>query len=421
FMRMCIGVPIISSQQGDSEGKKTCLGVLKLENKRTKWSSIVDGQFLKTIAERDNTPKAIRACILESRRNCPQYEPLLPLAAELCRCTNHIRTVIPTEKSVRNKAVLPSILPENLDANLESMRWHTECLHHQIDEIIRSSSKPTVTERRLVRMTHALRLALRTYEPFSEEDLMLARHVSAMLAAVLDIDLLVYFKGWERIAHSLNHVSSDFMEHLERIVEFHLHRPKMRECYGDLATILTSAVYISGTKGSITEPPVSKSHVPIKEACTIAQQVRSRVSAYVKLGLLRGVKVRTTESINNPMKTYFCESGQLKSGLDVLVHNAFHYGATTINLDFVQEASSLRISVRDDGVGLPDDFLIFRGCRGKRKVATSDGQAIVPSGEGMGLFNTDLSVRSFGGKLEYCNVPGGHGANFTIVLKESAV
>ncbi len=412
-----LGVPIISSQQTGSDGKKQCLGVLKLENKRRMWSAMCDGEYLKKIAERNNTPQAIYYSIEKLSRgedeNSAFYKTILPLAQELIDCAKNIRTII---QGGEYSAERMHIMPINLEAKMESVRWHTECLHHEIDEHIQSGAREEETK--LAKMIHALHLALQTYEPFSDEDLMLARHVAAMLAAVLDIDLIVYFKGWERIAHSLNHVSSDFLEHLERIIEYNLTH-QQKDCFTDLRVLLDSAIYISGTKGSLAERHFQAQNIGKREARYIAVQVRSRTSSYRWLARLSDIRFKYRQEIKDERRQYRCDSGQLKAGLDVIVHNAFRYGAKQIDISVFQDKDCIKISVQDDGVGLSGDFSIARGKRGKKKVKSYDGKLLVPSGEGMGLFNTRVSLATFGAILKYYNSLTGCGAIFEIVLPNS--
>ncbi|HOX39604.1 MAG TPA: GAF domain-containing protein [Candidatus Brocadiia bacterium] len=186
-----LGVPIISSEE-------KCLGVLKLENKRKSWGpeTSTEGKYIKELsADPNRTPMNIEMMIQNLCNNYnKECEKLKPLARKLVEHTLKARAVIPFYNTVAARDEECKIYPKNLYANIEAIRWHIDCLHHEIDQIIRyGQNRGHLIQ--LAEMTHSLQLALRAYEPFNYEDLMLARHVAAMLAAVLEVESMIIIQN----------------------------------------------------------------------------------------------------------------------------------------------------------------------------------------------------------------------------------
>jgi two-component system sensor histidine kinase KdpD len=96
-----------------------------------------------------------------------------------------------------------------------------------------------------------------------------------------------------------------------------------------------------------------------------------------------------------------------------LLENARKYGAAPVEIDAVATSDALRLSVRDDGPGLPaalagqEPLLFEKFTRGQAESATP--------GVGLGLAICKAIVEAHGGTIMASNAPG-HGAQFTVVL-----
>jgi signal transduction histidine kinase len=99
-------------------------------------------------------------------------------------------------------------------------------------------------------------------------------------------------------------------------------------------------------------------------------------------------------------------AGQLNQVFLNLLDNALRSGSDSIRVRVVDDGDVLRISVADNGPGVPpeDAIRIFDPFFTKR----ADG-----TGTGLGLFLSRQIVEEFGGSLHLKNEPGG-GARFDI-------
>lgn len=75
-------------------------------------------------------------------------------------------------------------------------------------------------------------------------------------------------------------------------------------------------------------------------------------------------------------------------------------GLVTVSLDLVSEEDRIEISFRDDGCGLPEDFVRF-GIRPFSSTKEEQG------GIGLGLAISDATIQSLGGKIRFMNVENG--------------
>jgi len=104
-----------------------------------------------------------------------------------------------------------------------------------------------------------------------------------------------------------------------------------------------------------------------------------------------------------------CE--RLRQVLDNLLSNAVKYGhpGNVVHISATPSEEQVRISVRDEGTGIPADQLdrIFDRFH---RVPGKSGQ-----GHGLGLYIARALARLHGGDIEVRSAPG-RGATFTVVL-----
>ncbi len=416
-----LGVPIVSSS-----GDRKPLGVLKLENKRRPWSTREIRQELFKICSRRKvcTAKSLHDDIV-SLANQLRTEPntssekqvlkLSSLAGQLREASERIRFVLEPEQT---KSTFPT--PSRSEASIyeEQLAFQIECIRRQLglvqDELRLAgntyrSLKEEICE--VASSAEVLDKAFANYAPFTWEDLLLARTIAAMIAAVLDIDRAAYIHGWDRIRHALDNVPSNFLWHVDRaaslIVEG-LPKPQP-DLLESLKIAYRSALVVDGTKELFRHAAAAKSALSytVEE---IASEVESRSGFYVRLGRLKGfdVSFRPEFSPAQGCVAYYCVYPLLRGSLDVLVDNALQHGSTPVKIRLFEEEQRLVIEVRDNGSGLPENFEIGRGLQyGPDR-----------SGSGVGLFSALHAMQSFQGDLRYERLTAG--AVFKLVLVPKA-
>jgi hypothetical protein len=420
-----LGVPIISSKTGKT------LGALKLENKQKEWGTKAIGQYLLSVSQRVCTPKIIREEITQLARNVVKFaansqfpglaerlESLVRLAEGIDQAAGDMRFIgksaqpgTESQKPNNEQQEETVVGHEHVKTALDSMRWHLGAVHAELEHL-RQLAVGTDFFHGVSQTTHALRQALETYDPFTSEDLFLARAMAAMIAAALDIDRTAYMQGWERITHSLNHVTADFLDHFDNVTA---HITGVRQVNKDeflksLTFAYRSAIYLDGTRELFQKRGATEGEKVARSwpAGFIALQVDSRSDFYRQLGNLYGYKVAFDADLKNTNRVYYeCIVAHFLGALDVIVDNAFRYGASNIRIHLYERDQFLILEIRDNGPGLPENFEIQRGVR----------YVMQPSGGGMGLYNARQALKAFDGILSHEN--GVPGALFRIALQQS--
>ncbi len=104
------------------------------------------------------------------------------------------------------------------------------------------------------------------------------------------------------------------------------------------------------------------------------------------------------------------DRARLEQALRNLVENALEHGRGTVHLSITATGQTLELHVRDEGLGLPNDFIADAFERFSRGDAGRTG-----GGAGLGLAIVQAIARAHGGTARVANVPGG-GADFWIEL-----
>ena len=102
---------------------------------------------------------------------------------------------------------------------------------------------------------------------------------------------------------------------------------------------------------------------------------------------------------------------RLEQALDNLVENAFVYGAGSVVLAAVADDGRVELHVRDEGPGVPEEFLPWAFDRFSRADEARGG-----GGTGLGLAIVDLVARAHGGEARLRNRPEG-GADAWLSLR----
>lgn len=100
----------------------------------------------------------------------------------------------------------------------------------------------------------------------------------------------------------------------------------------------------------------------------------------------------------------------LERVVSALLANAFEHGGETVELRAARDGYDIRVTVADDGPGVPPDLI------DELYVPFSRGRDVATTGAGLGLTLASRLTEALGGRLRYRNRPGG-GAEFTVQLE----
>ncbi|MFD4369943.1 sensor histidine kinase [Rhodococcus sp. NPDC058521] len=144
------------------------------------------------------------------------------------------------------------------------------------------------------------------------------------------------------------------------------------------------------------------------EVCNLPSVVADRADAWS--AALAEKEMRLT--VGDDMHVQAAVSGdRLAQVLDVLLSNSCRYAGTgvTVTIDARRESDGIRLSYRDDGIGVPPEELERLTERFYRASSTSE------SGTGLGLSIAGALVEAIGGRLELHEVRP-HGLRIDLVL-----
>ena len=150
----------------------------------------------------------------------------------------------------------------------------------------------------------------------------------------------------------------------------------------------------------------SKGGAPVKEVASIAELIRESV-----VFALRGSNVRCRFDIDPDLSAVDIDVGQMSQVINNLIINADQAmpGGGSISITARNSGGHVRIEIRDEGVGIPEDYLprIFDPYFTTKQ-----------KGSGLGLATSYSIVKSHGGDLGVRSEVGG-GTTFSIVLPAS--
>lgn len=102
-----------------------------------------------------------------------------------------------------------------------------------------------------------------------------------------------------------------------------------------------------------------------------------------------------------PQCLVYMDKLRMKQVIDNIINNSYKYAGTDIHVLFKQESEGIRITIRDNGKGVPDEEMalvaekFYRGSNAKGK-----------SGSGIGLYLSKSFINQMGGEMTYYNDNG---------------
>lgn len=102
-----------------------------------------------------------------------------------------------------------------------------------------------------------------------------------------------------------------------------------------------------------------------------------------------------------PQCLIYMDKLRMKQVVDNIINNSYKYAGTDIHVLFKQENEGIRITIRDNGKGVPDEEMalvaekFYRGSNAKGK-----------SGSGIGLYLSKNFINQMGGEMTYYNDNG---------------
>ena len=102
-----------------------------------------------------------------------------------------------------------------------------------------------------------------------------------------------------------------------------------------------------------------------------------------------------------PQCLIYMDKLRMKQVVDNIINNSYKYAGTDIHVLFKQENEGIRITIRDNGKGVPDEEMalvaekFYRGSNAKGK-----------SGSGIGLYLSKSFINQMGGEMTYYNDNG---------------
>lgn len=146
---------------------------------------------------------------------------------------------------------------------------------------------------------------------------------------------------------------------------------------------------------------------PRADAAELEQQFLASVDRARLLALRRGVSVEyELDALSSPVRTSASSFGRL---CDNLLANAVAAAESEVRVRLAEDSGALRLTVDDDGAGMPDDFIALAFERFSR----SD-TARASTGSGLGLSLVKAIAVSAGGEVSVANASPGLTARVTL-------
>ncbi|MFH2018838.1 MAG: ATP-binding protein, partial [bacterium] len=128
--------------------------------------------------------------------------------------------------------------------------------------------------------------------------------------------------------------------------------------------------------------------------------------------------VHIEKEIDDDLPAVFGDRLQIEQALSNLLSNAINYSHTggTIKIITKKEAGGIKISIKDNGIGIPTEEKnkIF-----DRFFRASNAIKIVPNGSGLGLTLVKELVKSWGGQIEFTSEEN-RGSTFSFTIPHSS-
>jgi signal transduction histidine kinase len=364
-----LGVPIIGSSG-------TVRGVVKVENKRPRWSSRAapaEYAFIRTVHSK-NTPELIHhqveQLIGKIRQADGDLSSLVQNAMSLSRGLLDLSSQMRWELQRQETPVL--VEPVSLESFseqrqlevIESLAWHVDALGRTIRSIESTVPRDRSLRddfRNLLILLDNIRLALDMYRPFSVDDYHLMRTVAAMIAAALDIREATHIEAFRVLEHAFK---SPGIELLMLLCE--LFR-------SDKANVLLSAMRPQAIDAVKTALYISGPHMSLKgmwghrmEFASVrelyASHLQNRFAYYADFAELAGKGFRYPDihELSSSMSdcSILFNPAAVTGALDIFMVNAVQWGGDQIWFTVQQtDDDFVELSVNDDGNGFSDKKL----------------------------------------------------------------
>ena len=374
-----LGVPIVSPSSTQ------CLGVLKFENKRKGWCNIEDGKYLRSLIplrgslelgggeKQICTPKDIALqldALISAASNqidTPSRDRIAYLRKRLVEATDgisfEIEPLLPRD--------LSALDPNELSGTMDSVSWAVNGLQQEVGHL--QTHHPAMVH--LHTLMRALSLALDAYNPFSLEDLYLARAVAAMIGAAIDARELM-LKGRQAVRaeaqavraealamlrHGLKSVSGDFLSSVAEILRIVETKGFLKQTEPFSQVLYESAIEISGSCGVVATSASEMREIrPVSFATFYSMFLLSKLGFYSQLASVtnkRMVFPKTKDSLSEDIQTAQVPYayGLVGGVLDCVVLNAVQHGGQRIELIVSRKDSSIVLEIYDDGPRIISD------------------------------------------------------------------
>jgi signal transduction histidine kinase len=361
-----LGVPIMSHH-----GTK-CYGVLKFENKRSGWSSLENGRYLTSIIpvqtgnagtkKRICTPKMIKEMV-QSSQILSRHMHICNLAKELAEHVGNISYLktpnVPADSVFAEK--IASLSQEKLKTESDSIKWYANSLHHEIDQLVNTEEDSCV--KFIKDITHAFRLCLDIYIPFSEDDFHLAKALAEIIGMSLDASETARARALEMVRHGIKNVTAQFLGHVDILYKETVNSEIYPKISLSLKHVYTSALELTSSCSTATQDTergidlVSEKFGDLYE--TILCQ---RLDFHKNYSKLYGIDFDYPEpnqlSNNLSNAEVDCDMGVVVGVLDGLIVNSIkHAEPKKITLSISENDGNLEVTLLDIGKGMDEETL----------------------------------------------------------------